>query len=99
MVVNHKSSIPAIHILEKSEFLKSLEIERDLDVDLKKAIPFQWVTKRGLTKHESDFIPIEPMIYLVPDYETFKEHLIDKIENLDSVIFIGKINMNHLLPK
>lgn len=77
-------------ILEKKDFLETLNNEKILEIELKKAIPFKWVTKKGIEKDESDFIPIEPMIYLLPDYETFKELVFDEIENLDSVIFIGK---------
>jgi len=77
-------------ILEKKDFLETLKNEKIPDIELKKAIPFKWVTKKGIEKDESDFIPIEPMIYLLPDYETFKEFVFDEIEYLDSVIFIGK---------
>ena len=88
--VPSKFTYKTVMILEKSEFLKSLKYSQSIDVDLRKAIPFQWVTKKGLEKHESKFIPVEPMIYLVPDYDTFKEHLMGEIDNLDSVIFIGR---------
>lgn len=77
-------------ILEKKDFLETLKNEKISGIELKKAIPFKWVTKKGIEKDESDFIPIEPMIYLLPDYETFKEFVFDEIEHLDSVLFIGK---------
>ena len=88
--VPSKFTYKTVMILEKSEFLNSLKHTQSIGVDLRKAIPFQWVTKKGLKKHESEFIPIEPMIYLVPDYDTFREHLLNEIDNLDSVVFIGR---------
>jgi len=82
----YKSAI----ILERKDFLDTLKNEIITSIDLKKAIPFKWVTKKGMSKDESDFIPVEPMVYLLPDYETFKEFVFDGIDSLDSVIFIGK---------
>jgi len=82
----YKSAI----ILERKDFLDTLKNENITSIDLKKAIPFKWVTKKGMSKDESDFIPVEPMVYLLPDYETFKEFVFDGIDSLDSVIFIGK---------
>ncbi|MBW1617072.1 MAG: hypothetical protein JRJ49_11235 [Deltaproteobacteria bacterium] len=80
----------AVIIVEKKGLFEKLKSKKINEICLHKALPFQWVTKKGIAKHESQFIPIEPMIYLVPDYETFKERLFEKIENLDAVIFIGK---------
>jgi hypothetical protein len=88
--VPSKFSYKTAIILEKNEFLETLKTEKIPEIELKKAIPFKWITKKGLGQDESDYIPIEPMIYLLPDYETFKEFVFDKIEHLDSVIFIGK---------
>ncbi len=82
----HKSVI----ILEKKSFLDELKYQSAFEFDFRKSIPFQWVSKNGIQKNESEYIPIEPMIYLIPEYEVFQEHIADKIENLDSVIFIGK---------
>lgn len=75
-------------IIEK-EFIEIIKYKNIKDIKLGKALPIKWITKKGLNNNQSDYIPIEPMIYLVPDYETFKEHLINKIENLDSIIFVG----------
>ncbi|MGQ1908185.1 hypothetical protein ACT3CE_00210 [Marinifilum sp. RC60d5] len=88
--VPSKFTYKAAIIVERKDFLESLKNKKLSEVDLKKAIPFKWVTKKGFDKNESDSIPIEPMIYLLPDYETFKEFVFDKIENLESVVFIGK---------
>jgi len=83
-----KFSYKSVIILEKKSFLD--ELKHHYEFDFKKSIPFKWVGKNGIERNESEYIPIEPMIYLTSDYEIFKEHLSDNIENLDSVIFIGK---------
>ena len=52
-----------------------------------KAFPFQYITKSG---KKQDNLPIDPMIYIVNDYETAKEFLLgDTNIRIDSVIFIG----------
>lgn len=88
--VPSKFSYKSAIIVERKEFLESLSVEKVPDIDLKKAIPFKWVTKKGFKKDESEYIPIEPMIYLLPDYETFKEFVLEDIDKLDSVVFIGR---------
>lgn len=82
----YKSAI----ILERKDFLESLKTSRFPSIDIRKAIPFKWVTKKGMHDNSSDYLPIEPMIYLLPDYESFKEFVYDEIDKLDSVIFIGR---------
>ncbi len=83
-----KFSYKSVIILEKKSFLDELKYHSQ--IDFKKSIPFQWIGRNGINKIESEYIPIEPMIYLTSDYETFQDHISNKIENLDSVIFIGK---------
>lgn len=70
--------------------METLSEEKIPNIELKKAIPFKWVTKKGVNKDESEYIPIEPMIYLLPDYETFKDFVLDDVDRLDSVVFIGR---------
>jgi len=82
----YKSAI----ILEKADFFETLKVKEIPDIDLKKAIPFKWVSKAGIKKEEAEFIPVEPMIYLIPDYETFKQFVLAGVDKLDSVVFIGK---------
>ena len=84
-----KFQYKAVIILEKKDFMNELKTQSfSEDIDLKKAIPFQWVNKNG--KFEKTQIPIEPMIYLVPDYETFKEYILDEGVEVETVIVIGK---------
>ena len=75
-------------ILDKKPFLKELKDQSFTDIDLTKAIPFQWVNKNG--KFETPKVPIDPMIYMGPDYDTIKENIIDQGINIESVIIIGK---------
>ncbi len=90
-------SYKSVIILEKKSFLDKLN--HHYEFDFKKSIPFKWVKRNGINKNESEFIPIEPMIYLAQDYEVFQEYIADKIENLDSVIFIGKNKYEKHLTK
>ena len=92
-----KFSYKSVIILEKNNFIN--ELNHHYEFNFKKSIPFKWVKKNGIQKNESEFIPIEPMIYLAQDYEVFQEHIADKIENLDSVIFIGKNKYEQHLTK
>lgn len=79
----------AVIIIEKKDFLNELKKQSfSSEINLSKAIPYQWVNKNG--KFETTPIPIEPMIYLVPDYETFKEYIFDSDIDIDAVIAIGK---------
>lgn len=75
-------------ILDKKPFLKELKDQNFTDIDLTKAIPFQWVNKNG--KFEKSKVPIDPMIYMGPDYDTIKENIIDQGINIESIIIIGK---------
>lgn len=79
----------AVIIIEKKDFLNELKSQSfSVEIKLGKAIPYQWVNKNG--KFEATPIPIDPMIYLVPDYETFKEHIFAAGINVDMVVSIGK---------
>ena len=79
----------AVIIIEKKDFLNELKKQSfSSEINLSKAIPYQWVNKNG--KFETTPIPIEPMIYLVPDYETFKEYIFDSEIDIAAVIAIGK---------
>ena len=75
-------------ILDKKLFLAELKNQNFTKIDLLKAIPFQWVNKNG--KFETPQIPIDPMVYLAPDYETVQEYILDSDIDIESVIFIGK---------
>ncbi len=60
-----------------------------------KAFPFQYVAKSG---KQTDNIPIDPMIYIVNDYETARKHILDKGISIRNVTFIGqnKYKEHHL---
>ena len=78
----------SVIVLDKKYFLKEIKEQTITKINLLKAIPFQWVNKNG--KFETPQIPIDPMIYLVPDYETFQEYILDANIEVDTVVFIGK---------
>jgi hypothetical protein len=78
----------SVIVLDKKHFLNELKEQTFTEINLLKAIPFQWVNKNG--KFETSQIPIDPMIYLVPDYETFQEYILDANIDVETVIFIGK---------
>lgn len=89
--VPSKFGYKAAIILEKKGFLDALKNHKGINgIDIKKAIPYKWVTKKGLVKKSSDNLPIEPMIYLLPDYESFKDFVYEEVDNLETVVFIGK---------
>ena len=64
--------------------LKKYEIEGQ---KIHKAFPFQYVAKSGKT---IDNIPIDPMIYIVNDYETARKHILDKGISIRNITFIGQ---------
>lgn len=52
-----------------------------------KAFPFQYVTKSGKLTNN---IPIEPMIYVVNDYETVRQYILTQDITIRNITFIGK---------
>lgn len=60
-----------------------------------KAFPFQYVTKSG---KQTDNIPIDPMIYIVNDYETVRKHILSQEITVRNITFIGenKYKEHHL---
>lgn len=61
-----------------------------------KAFPFQYITSNGV---RNDNLPIDPLIYIVHDYSTCKEYILDKREcELESIIFIGDTKYRDLIP-
>jgi hypothetical protein len=56
-----------------------------------KAFPFRYITKSGII---SDNIPIDPMIYIVNDYQTARKYILDKNIKIRNVIFIGANKYN-----
>ena len=64
--------------------LKKYEVDGE---KIHKAIPFQYVTKSGT---ETDNIPIDPMIYIVNDYETARKQILNKGIEIRNITFIGQ---------
>lgn len=81
---NYKAAI----ILEKKEFDEELKNQHYTDIDILKAIPLRWVSKNGTESW--NHIPIAPMIFCVPDFETLEEYVLDKGEKVEALIIIGK---------
>jgi len=76
----------SVIIVEIKDFLRAVKKSNICELDFHKSLPFKYITKHGT---ESDNLPIESMIYLVPDYESFKEFVLTKNERIDTIIFIG----------
>lgn len=76
----------SVIIVEKKDFLRAVKKSNICELDFHRSLPFKYISKPG---SESDNLPIESMIYLVPDYESFKEFVLTKNERIDTIIFIG----------
>jgi len=81
-----KFKYKSIIVTDKSivDELKDYEIDGE---KIQKAFPFRYVTKSGV---ETDNIPIEPMIYIVNDYETARKHILEKGISIRNITFIGQ---------
>ena len=86
--VPSKFKYKSVIILEKKDFDEELANQKNTEIDIRKAVPMRWIAKSG--KESWNHIPIEPMIYCVPDYDTFEEHILDKGQEIESLIIIGK---------
>jgi hypothetical protein len=80
----YKSAI----IMSKKEFDEELRTQKYIDIDVKKAIPMRWIARSGTESWTH--IPIEPMIYCVPDYDTLQTYVLDKGIDIETLIVIGK---------
>lgn len=60
-----------------------------------KAFPFQYITKSG---KQTDNIPIDPMLFVVNDYETVRNHILTQNVTIRNITFIGenKYKEHHL---
>jgi len=56
------------------------------DRNIHKAFPFQYIAKSG---KKTDNLPIDPMIYIVNDYETARKQIFDKGIKVRNITFIG----------
>lgn len=80
----YKSAI----IMSKKEFDEELRTQKYIDIDVKKAIPMRWIARSGAESW--NHIPIEPMIYCVPDYDTLQTYVLDKGIDIETLVIIGK---------
>lgn len=81
-----KFKYKSVIVTDKSieEELKSYEIDGE---KIYKALPFRYIAKSGI---QMDNIPIDPMIYIVNDYETVREHILAKGISIRNITFIGQ---------
>ncbi|MEA1973764.1 MAG: hypothetical protein U9N34_10810, partial [Candidatus Cloacimonadota bacterium] len=76
----------------KSVIVTDKSIEKELkkhtikDKSIHKAFPFQYITKTG---KKTDNLPIDPMIFIVNDYETARKQLFEKGIKVRNVTIIG----------
>jgi len=76
----------------KSVIVTAKSIEKEIKqhtIDgngIHKAFPFQYITKTG---KKTDNLPIDPMIYIVNDYETARKHILDKGIKVRNITIIG----------
>jgi len=75
-------------IMSKKEFDEELKSQKYIDINVKKAIPMRWIARSGVETW--NYIPIEPMIYCVPDYDTLQTYVLDKGIDIETLIVIGK---------
>lgn len=54
--------------------------------NIHKAFPFQYIAKSG---KKTDNLPMDPMIFIVNDYETARKHILDKGIKVRNITIIG----------
>jgi hypothetical protein len=79
----HKAAI----ILEWNDFQEELSHQICSEFEMLKAIPIQRIKKNG--QFYECTLPIEPMIYVAPDYFTFQEYIKGNYD-IETVIIIGR---------
>lgn len=72
-------------IITCKEILNAVKKVKLQDVDVYKSIPIQYVTSGGV---RNDNLPIDPMLYIVNDYETAKEFILRE-QKIDTIIIVG----------
>lgn len=80
----YKSAI----IMSKKEFDEEIKSQKYINLDIKKAIPMRWISSKGTESWKH--IPIDPMIYCVPDYETLEAFVLNKGIEIETLVVIGK---------
>lgn len=86
--VPSKFKYKSVIILEKKDFDYEIKNQTYTDIDIRKAIPIRWISKNGTESW--NYIPIEPMILCVPDFETLEKYILEKGIKIESLIVIGK---------
>ncbi len=80
-----KFKYKSVIVTDKSivDELKQHTIEKR---NIHKAFPFQYIAKSG---KKTDNLPMDPMIFIVNDYETARNHILDKGINVRNITIIG----------
>jgi hypothetical protein len=74
-------------IIASKELISKLKSYKYENEEIHKSLPFRYIAKSG---EISDNLPIDPMIYIVNDYETAQKYIINSLEsNVDTLVFIG----------
>lgn len=89
-----KFKYKSVIVTDKS-IVSELKAHKINGKQIHKAFPFQYVTKSG---KQTDNIPIDPMIYIVNDYETVRKHILSQEITVRNITFIGenKYKEHHL---
>jgi len=80
-----KFKYKSVIVTDKS-IVSELKAHKINGEQIHKAFPFQYVTKSG---KQSNNIPIDPMIYVVNDYETVRRHILTQEIIVRNITFIG----------
>jgi hypothetical protein len=84
-------------IVAKKEIIDELKEFKINSKKIYEAIPFQYFSKKG--KPDKN-LPIDPMIYIVNDYETVREFVFDQQNTrIDTIVFIGEAKYKDSLIK
>lgn len=78
-------------VCHKQELINDLR-----NTDWYKVIPYRCLTRDG---KKEDNLPIDSLIYIASDYQTIREHIFDKREKLEAVIFFDKYNDSEIISK
>ena len=89
-----KFKYKSIIVTDKS-IVDELKAHKIKGENIHKAFPFQYIAKSG---KQTDNIPIDPMIYIVNDYETVRKHILSQKIEVRNITFIGqnKYKEHHL---
>lgn len=96
-VLNIENTKKSIKLPSKFKYKTIIVTDKSIVAELKehkidgekihKAFPFRYVAKSG---KQTDNIPIDPMIYIVNDYQTARKYILDKEIPIRNITFIGQ---------